>query len=277
MVDLRRGVLRTPVDPLVSFSDDPLRMLRAARFVAGYGFTPDEPLVAAITQLRERLAIISAERIRDEFVKLLLLDRPGAGLSLLASTGLLGMFAPELSASLSGDGAVALVERSLRVVPADDASRLAVMFAAAHISAGVAATRLRALRCSVEVVDEVQDLLRMRANFLAPVSDEDVRRFLLATGARREQLFTLLRAVGPSAEVIDAVSLQVNALVGTEGEVVASELDGEAVMAALSIGPGRVVGEAMAMLREERVRFGPLGVSGAHERLTTWWVQRSVG
>ena len=69
--DLGAGVLRTPVDPIVSFSDDPLRMLRAARFVAGFGLQPDPALHSAVVDLRQRLAIVSAERIRDEFTKVI--------------------------------------------------------------------------------------------------------------------------------------------------------------------------------------------------------------
>src|SRR5690606_18206231 len=69
--DLAAGVLRTPVDPEISFSDDPLRMLRAARFVAGYGLAPVPELVEAVRRLTGRLEIVSAERIRDELSKLL--------------------------------------------------------------------------------------------------------------------------------------------------------------------------------------------------------------
>lgn len=96
--DLARRVLRTPLGPEVSFSDDPLRMLRAARFVARYGFEPDDRLVGAVTAMASRLEIVSAERIRDEFDKLMTLDHPTAGLWFLHDTGLADQFLPELSA-----------------------------------------------------------------------------------------------------------------------------------------------------------------------------------
>jgi poly(A) polymerase len=88
--------LRTPLTPQESFSDDPLRMLRAARFIAGYGLTPDPGLVAAATAMADRLAIVSAERIRDELHKLLRVDDPSPGLWFLHDTGLFERFLPEI-------------------------------------------------------------------------------------------------------------------------------------------------------------------------------------
>jgi poly(A) polymerase len=96
--DLAAGRLRTPLDPETSFTDDPLRMLRAARFVAGYDLRPEDALVQAVVTLHHRLGIVSAERIRDEFDKLLTLDRPAAGLWFCVDTGLAGEFIPELPA-----------------------------------------------------------------------------------------------------------------------------------------------------------------------------------
>ncbi len=96
--DLVAGVLRTPLAPEISFDDDPLRMLRAARFVARFGLQPPPELVAAIVSRGERLGIVSAERIRDELDKLIVVDRPSAGLWLLVDTGLADHFLPELPA-----------------------------------------------------------------------------------------------------------------------------------------------------------------------------------
>ncbi|MGH3358414.1 MAG: CCA tRNA nucleotidyltransferase, partial [Nocardioidaceae bacterium] len=86
--DLADGVLRTPIEPEVSFGDDPLRMMRAARFTAQLGFRPDPSVTAAITAMADRIDIVSAERVRDELVKLLLGRHPRAGLRLLVDTGL---------------------------------------------------------------------------------------------------------------------------------------------------------------------------------------------
>jgi len=96
-VDLMSKRLRTPLSPEVSFLDDPLRMLRAARFIATFGLVPDPELVEAVEQHRARLEIVSAERIRDELSKLLLVEDPTDGLWFLVETGLADEFLPELN------------------------------------------------------------------------------------------------------------------------------------------------------------------------------------
>ncbi|MCR2824909.1 CCA tRNA nucleotidyltransferase, partial [Microbacterium sp. zg.Y909] len=96
--DLVAGILRTPVDPAVSFGDDPLRMLRAARFSAQLGFDVDPATVAAMTERAETLSIVSPERIQGELVKLLQADDPARGIRLLVDTGLMAKFLPEVPA-----------------------------------------------------------------------------------------------------------------------------------------------------------------------------------
>jgi len=98
LADLTARMLRTPVAAGISFGDDPLRMMRAARFVAQLGFTAHPEVVAAIEAMAERLDIVSAERIRDELVKLLSTDEPTPGLRLLVDTGLADVVLPELPA-----------------------------------------------------------------------------------------------------------------------------------------------------------------------------------
>jgi poly(A) polymerase len=96
--DLVRGVLRTPSDPRVSFGDDPLRMLRAARFASQLGFEVDDDTIAAITELRSTIEIVSPERIQGELVRLLQTDDPVRGIRLLVDTGLMAEFLPEIPA-----------------------------------------------------------------------------------------------------------------------------------------------------------------------------------
>jgi len=97
-VDLVRKVLRTPLGPEISFNDDPLRMLRAARFIAAHDLAPTAELVAAVNTMASRLEIVSAERIRDELDKMITLDHPAAALFFLHDTGLAEHFLPELPA-----------------------------------------------------------------------------------------------------------------------------------------------------------------------------------
>ena len=97
LADLDARVLRTPASEELSFSDDPLRMLRAARFSSQLGFEPAPGVVAAMRDMAERLSIVSAERVRDELVKLMLSDAPRPGLDLLVATGLADLVLPELA------------------------------------------------------------------------------------------------------------------------------------------------------------------------------------
>lgn len=96
--DLVARRLRTPVDPAVSFGDDPLRMLRAARFASQLEFDVDPVTVAAMAELRATLSIVSPERIQGELVRLLQTDDPVRGIRMLVETGLLGEFLPEVPA-----------------------------------------------------------------------------------------------------------------------------------------------------------------------------------
>ncbi len=98
VVDLAHRLLRTPGRPEDSFSDDPLRMMRAARFAAQLGFEVDPPVVAAMTAMADRIEIVSAERVRDELVKLVMAPHPRRGLTLLVRTGLAEQVLPELPA-----------------------------------------------------------------------------------------------------------------------------------------------------------------------------------
>ena len=96
--DLEKGLIRTPLDPDVTFSDDPLRMLRAIRFATRFGFRIVPATFEAIARNRERIRIISAERIVDELNKIMLTETPSAGWLLLQRCGLLQIILPELQA-----------------------------------------------------------------------------------------------------------------------------------------------------------------------------------
>jgi len=98
VVDLAHRVIRTPGTPEQSFSDDPLRMMRAARFAAQLGFSVDPAVVRAMTEMADRIEIISVERVRDELVKLVCAPHPRLGLELLVDTGLADHVLPELPA-----------------------------------------------------------------------------------------------------------------------------------------------------------------------------------
>ncbi len=138
--DLLALRLRTPLSPEESFSDDPLRMLRAARFVATLSVTPDDALVSAVRSMNERLSIVSSERVRDEFDRMIVTDAVGLGLRFAVETGLTDHFLPELPAlSLEQDPihrhkdvlthTFAVVENVRKEMPGDfRITRLAALF-----------------------------------------------------------------------------------------------------------------------------------------------------
>jgi poly(A) polymerase len=95
--DLRRQILRTPLDPERTFDDDPLRILRGIRFASQLGFTIEKPALAAMTTMSGRLSIVSQERIADEFLKILATPKPSIGLRLMFDTGVLQLVFPEVA------------------------------------------------------------------------------------------------------------------------------------------------------------------------------------
>lgn len=96
--DLKEGIIKTPLDPDITYSDDPLRMLRAIRFATQLNFTIEEYSLKAIARNKERIMIISKERIVEELHKILLADQPSVGFALLHQTGLLNLILPQLTA-----------------------------------------------------------------------------------------------------------------------------------------------------------------------------------
>jgi poly(A) polymerase len=311
IADLAAGRLRTPLSPDVSFNDDPLRMLRAARFVAGYGLRPDEGLVEAVRRLRARMEIVSAERIRDELSKLLVVDDPSSGLWLLVDTELSDEFLPELRAMRLEQDPIHrhkdVLAHTIAVV-AKTAPRLVVRLAALlhdigkpktraigprgvtfhhHevVGARMARDRLRELRYSNEVVEDVRKLVFLHLRFHGYQddvwTDAAVRRYARDAGHLLDELNELTRCDCTTrnerrarmlANRMDALEARIAEL--REKEELAAirpDIDGNRVMELLGIGPGPVVGDALDMLLEARLEEGPLGVEEAERRLLEWW------
>jgi poly(A) polymerase len=317
--DLAGGRLRTPLSPEESFTDDPLRMLRAARFIAGYDLKPEPGVVAAIEQLRGRLEIVSAERIRDELNKLLDVVDPSAGLWFLNDTGLFEEFIPEIPALRLEQDPIHrhkdVLAHTIAVV-ANTKPRLVVRLAAllhdvgkprtrsigAHgvsfhhhevVGARMARKRLQALRYPNEVVDAVTQLVFLHLRFHGYAdrsgregwSDSAVRRYVRDAGDLLDELNELTRCDCTTRNERRAKQLgaRMDALEGRIAELqeqeelaaIRPDIDGNAVMAHLGIGPGPVVGEALSYLLELRLDEGPLGEEEAYRRLDQWWATRS--
>ena len=226
--DLRAGVLRTPVAPERSFADDPLRMVRLARFVAVLGAAPAPETAAAAAAMASELDTISAERIRDELDKLIVAEHQAAGMNILVQTGLCDRFLPEVPALRMASDPLHhhkdVYAHTLAVVdgcPRDDAVlRLAALLhdigkpatrrfhrggkVSFHhheeVGARLTRARLEALRYSGEVVTEVTELVRLHLRFHGYANgewtDSAVRRYArdAGTSERLRRLNLLTRA-----------------------------------------------------------------------------------
>jgi len=229
-VDLATKILRTPLAPEVSFSDDPLRMLRAARFIAGYHLQPVPELVEAVRSMHARLSIVSAERIRDELDKLMVVDHPSEGLMFLVDNGVAGEFLPELPAMrLEQDPihrhkdvlthTLAVVENVTRDFPGQYDFRRTRIAALLHdvgkpktrgflkgkgvtfhhhevVGARMARQRLQALRYSTDDVEAITELVALHLRFHgyeAGWTDSAVRRYVHDAGPLLNELNVLTR------------------------------------------------------------------------------------
>lgn len=231
LIDLAAGRLRTPGAPADSFRDDPLRMMRAARFVAQLDLVIEDETYAAMTDMAERLRIVSAERVRDELCRLLLADHPRKGLSVLVDSGLAVVVLPEVPAlRLEIDEHHRhkdVYEHSLTVLDQaialeDDGPDLTLRLAALlhdigkprtrrheagggvsfhhHevVGARMTAKRMRALHFSKSEIDDVSRLVELHLRFhgygTGEWTDSAVRRYVRDAGPLLPRLHKLTRA-----------------------------------------------------------------------------------
>lgn len=281
--DLAAGRLRTPDDPLRSFDDDPLRVLRAARFRARHDLVPVDELVDAARQTVDRLSIVSAERKRDELDKLLSTPHPSPGLELLDHIGVWPWVAPHLAqADVS---AVASVVDSIDAESAGGSDAMVRARRAVVLGAITAAPVSSSSRTpSIEIVDDATRALRhskleqhRTRRIVSGVSmarsltmdRPNCRRFLAAARDDLASVMAVVRAVDPG--LASAVANEISAL--EEHEDISHfgpGLDGREIMAVLGEGSGPAIGEANAVLLEWRFEEGPLAPDELRRRLTTW-------
>jgi poly(A) polymerase len=231
LADLARGVLTTPGRPEDSFADDPLRMLRAARFASRLSFEVAPAVVAAMTAMADRISKVSAERIRDELTKLLMAGSPRAGLTLLVDTGLADLVLPELpKLRLETDEhfrhkdvyehTLTVVEQAIDLEDAgpDLVLRLAALLhdigkpatrrkepggrVSFHhhevVGAKMARTRLAALKYPKDTVSDVSTLVELHLRFhgygTGEWTDSAVRRYVRDAGPLLDRLHKLTRS-----------------------------------------------------------------------------------
>jgi poly(A) polymerase len=222
--DLRRGLLRTPLDPEHTFGEDPLRMFRAARFAAQLGFGTAPGLTAAMTRMAPRSEILSAERVAEELRRLLVAEHPRDGLDLLRDGGLLAVWFPELEAMVGVEqGGFHIYDvfdhtaHTVADVPPDLVTRLAALlhdvgkppthvidehgrhtfYDHPSVGAAISEALLTRLRFSNDDIAAVALLVR---HHLRPIqylpaewSDTAVRRLVRAVGDQRDRLLDLAR------------------------------------------------------------------------------------
>ncbi|MEM9520594.1 MAG: CCA tRNA nucleotidyltransferase [Actinomycetota bacterium] len=280
--DLDAGVLRTPLDPEISFSDDPLRMVRAARFIATIGVRPDPRVVEAVVAMRDRMAIVAVERIRDELEKMMMLADPQPGFAFLSATGLLHEVLPAVAAAQLADHVV-----GARVALVNDDPTLrdlhAARWSALLLDAPVnlRASALAHLKPSGELSQHVTWLLgaaEWMGSGSAPTAAPALRRLAAAAPkpATLEDRLRFVQAVAPNDDVDEALAVVAH-LRSMESDLDAPRppLTGKQVADHLGVSPGPVIGEANAMLLEHRYAHGPAAPKLALRLLDDWWSDRA--
>lgn len=319
---LLAGVLDTPGTPEESFADDPLRMLRAARFVSQLGFGVAPRVRSAMTDMAEQITRITAERVRVELDKTLLGEHPGEGMDLLVDAGLGEYVLPEVPAMrLEIDEhhqhkdvyahSLTVLQQAIDLELADsehESPDLVLRWAALLHDIGKPATRrhepaggvsfhhhevvgakmvrkrLRALRMSNQMIDDVAQLVFLHLRFhgygTGEWTDSAVRRYVTDAGPLLQRLHKLVRADSTTRNKRRAAMLQATydgleqriARIGAEEDLarVRPDLDGNAIMALLGVPAGPVVGQAWQHLKELRLEHGPLSREDAEAALRAW-------
>ena len=318
---LRAGVLDTPAAPEVSFGDDPLRMLRAARFVSQLGFTVAPRVREAMQRMASELGRITAERVAAELDKLMLGSDPLAGIDLMVQTGLGQVVLPEIGAMQMAIDEhhqhKDVYQHSLTVLAQaidleTDGPDLVLRWAALlhdigkpgtrrhesdggvsfhhHEVVGAKMTRkrMRALKYSKQMVDDVSQLVYLHLRFHGygdgKWTDSAVRRYVTDAGPLLDKLHKLVRADCTTRNKRRAARLQANydSLEQRIAELAALEdlqrvrpdLDGNEIMKLLGIPAGPEVGQAWRYLKELRLDRGPLDHDEAVAELQKWWNAR---
>jgi poly(A) polymerase len=321
---LAGGVLDTPATPEESFADDPLRMLRAARFVAQLGFTPAPRVVAAMTAMATELARITPERVQVELSKLLLGVHPRRGIEMLVDTGLAEVVLPEVPAMrLAIDEHMqhkdvythSLVVLEQAIARESDGPDLVLRLAALlhdigkpdtrrrepdgrvsfhhheAVGAKLVRRRLRALRYPKVIIDEVAQLVFLHLRFHGygggEWTDSAVRRYVTDAGPLLDRLHKLVRSDCTTRNKRRAAALQrtyddlesrITALRAQEElDAIRPDLDGNAIMELLGIGPGPMVGKAYKHLLALRMERGPVSREDAEAELRRWAADNGAG
>ena len=271
--DLSDQVLRTPLDPRISFTDDPLRMLRAARFIPRFKLNPDPDLVAAAIELHSRIEIVSVERVHDELERLLGVDDPTIGLRFAEQIGLLAaVLGPH-----QDDNALALGIK-IAASGGDNLERRARLLA--PFGRARAADILRRLRYSNDDRAETVSLLQIQEWLAtATVATPTLRRatdMVRGSGAdKKVSVVSAALALGSDLAPDETRFRQLSELLAQleQTEDLASmdgPFDGAQLMDRFNLSPGPIVGNASRYQRELRYEQGPITEDAAATAIGAW-------
>ena len=266
--DLEEMTLRTPMDPEESFTDDPLRILRAARFIAAYGFSPTGDLLQAAQKISERLNIVSTERIRDEIFRLLSVEDPRLGLKFLSASKTASYVFPEVF-ELSEERQEMLFNQ-VSLVEAEPLMRLAVF------KEMIPDSRLRSFRLSSKelvYVEKIRNaLVLLEKNDQNDWSDAKFRRLAFDTEGALDDVVRIWERIFPKNLTVINELKRLN----EAGEFTTFEpfFDGETIMNELGIEPGPDVGTVTDWLINLRIEEGSLSEEQVKQKLHIWWDQK---
>tara|TARA_X000000368_G_scaffold354565_1_gene296094 strand:+ start:797 stop:2065 length:1269 start_codon:yes stop_codon:yes gene_type:complete len=265
--DFADGVLRTPLNPDISFSEDPLRMLRAARFTCRFELTPTKKMVQSMKALAPRLEIVSPERIREEFDKFLEVRNPEPGFKLLLKTKIYKLFLPEINdkENIRKNGGY----RSLSQLPIDPLVRLAALLL--NTSAKECEYRMKKLKYSNERISQTKLLIQSTKTIEAkPIDNESYRKWYFQTADLRDKAIELAKINKKLKKIISEME---RTKISLEHELhdFSVPLTGAEIMELLKIQEGPEVGEALQYLQEIRFQKGPITQGEAEKAIRNWW------
>jgi poly(A) polymerase len=322
LADLARGVLRTPALPAESFADDPLRMLRAARFAATLQVQLAPEVRESMTSMAGQLGRITPERVQAELNKLLLGACPRAGLEVLVEAGLADIVLPELPAQqMAADEhgqhkdvyahTLQVLDQAIDLDDSPDGDLTLRWAALLHdigkpatrefgpggrvsfhhhevVGARMARKRLRELRCSKTLIEDVGQLVFLHLRFYGyrtgEWTDSAVRRYVVDAGPLLSRLHKLVRSdcttrnkrkAAALSAAYDTLEQRIEQLQRQEQlDAIRPDLDGNEIMQLLGLPPGPLVGKAYQYLLALRMEHGPLGHERAVRELTDWYAQQ---
>ena len=300
--DLSLGIIKTPDDPIISFSDDPLRMLRLCRFISTHGFSPDDDTYTAMRNNIERIKIISVERIRDELSKLLLGNDAPMGIRALVESGLSSYIIPEINElKMEVDPKhhhKDVYEHSLEVlsgVPPRLSLRMGALLHDIakpntkgiengkvhfrhHEVVGARMTKkiLKRLKYDNKTIEDVAQLVEQSARphtFKMGWTDSAVRRYIVDAGHMLEDLNALVRADVTTKnkqkkreihQTLDEMEKRIEEVKAKEElSKIRPALSGDEIMEHFNIQPGPKVGVIMKALYEQRINDGEVSKEDA--------------